>query len=156
MGHRFDHLLSDALGTRTAVSSPSSWIALSMRPCTDQNFDHRETVRRSNHPPLPIHRQLLFWVKAQREVRKFSHNQANYSYDLLNTVRACLYYHRARRPSATRLLRNVRRRMRRHLDGFDTYGTASRIPWNKRERLVGNLKDFWAAGTEVEVRMDRV
>jgi hypothetical protein len=46
--------------------------------------------------------------------------------------------------------------MGNHLDGFDTYGTTGRIPWNKKEKLQGNLKDLWGVGTEVEVRMDRV
>lgn len=37
---------------------------------------------------------------------------------------------------------------------FDTYGRGfGRIPWNKKERLRGNLKDIWAVGTETDVRL---
>jgi hypothetical protein len=42
--------------------------------------------------------------------------------------------------------------MPNHLEGFDMYGRNSRIPWNKKERLKGNLKDFWAVGTMTEER----
>jgi hypothetical protein len=39
-----------------------------------------------------------------------------------------------------------------HVAGFDTYGRNSRIPWNKKEKLGGNLRDFWAVGTVTEER----
>jgi hypothetical protein len=42
--------------------------------------------------------------------------------------------------------------MPNHLGGFDAYGRNSRIPWNKKERLKGNLKDLWAVGTMTEER----
>jgi hypothetical protein len=43
--------------------------------------------------------------------------------------------------------------MPNHIAGFDTYGRNGRIPWNKKEKLRGNLKDFWAVGTMTEVRL---
>jgi hypothetical protein len=127
-----------------------------MKSCTNQNADCRETVRTNNNPPLPRNQQLRFEVEGQREILTFQHASANYSRDLIRTVRACLKYDRNERPSSTALLRRIRRVMGNHLGGFDTYGTSSRIPWNKKERLQGNLKDIWGVGTEVEVRMDRV
>lgn len=113
-------------------------------------------MRTTNNPPEPLNRQLLFHIRAQREVTKFQHSSAGYSDELLALVEDCLRYRPRRRPGAKRLLRRVKRRMRNHLGGFDTYGVNGRIPWNKPERLKGNLKDFWSFGQEVEVRQDRV
>ena len=110
-------------------------------------------MRRSDDPPEPLRRQLLFWVRRQREIRKIQHNSANYSRDLIRLVTSCLRYDRKQRPDATKLLRRVRRRMRNHLDGFDTYGLNSRIPWNKRERLRTEQRDIWAAGIGTDIRM---
>lgn len=43
--------------------------------------------------------------------------------------------------------------MHDNLGGFDSYGRVTKIPWNKKERLRGNLKDVWAVGTGTVVHL---
>ena len=130
--------------------SASSDTQTSLDPYTNFNYDHRETVRTDNNPPVPRDRQLRFWVRAQREVQQFQHASTNYSQDLIRLVEDCLRYRQTERLGARRLLRRIRKLMVRHLGGFDTYGRNSRIPWNKRERLQGDLKDIWKVGTDTQ------
>jgi hypothetical protein len=109
-------------------------------------------MRTDDDPPEPFQRQLRFDMPNQREIRKLQHNSARYRRDLRNIARACMRYDPARRPNPSVLLRKIRRLMPNHLEGFDMYERNSRIPWNKKERLKGNLKDFWAVGTMTEER----
>ncbi|KAH0352083.1 kinase-like protein, partial [Aureobasidium melanogenum] len=113
-----------------------------------------ETVRIDDEPPRPIDRQLRFDILHQREIKKLQHSSANYSVELRKLVRSCVKYDPARRPSPKQLLKAVRRLMDGRVGGFDTYGRGfGRIPWNKKERLRGKLKDIWAVGTETDIRL---
>ncbi|KAG9547198.1 kinase-like protein, partial [Aureobasidium melanogenum] len=112
-----------------------------------------ETVRTTDQPLRPVDRQLRFDILNQREIRKLQHSSADYSAELRKLVRACVKYDPIQRPSPKQLLKAVRRLMNGRLGGFDSYGRVTKIPWNKKERLRGNLKDIWAVGTGTDIRL---
>ncbi|KAH0347227.1 DUF1365-domain-containing protein, partial [Aureobasidium melanogenum] len=112
-----------------------------------------ETVRTTDQPLRPVDRQLRFDILNQREIRKLQHSSADYSAELRKLVRACVKYDPIQRPSPKQLLQAVRQLMNGRLGGFDSYGRVTKIPWNKKDRLRGHLKDIWAVGTGTDIRL---